>query len=71
MEKSNNINNLRNNNNKKRSNTKLHYTDELKEYILDLWFSGTSEHVIDRLIDKKVRQMRWEKRQEKNTQKSA
>jgi len=70
MEKSNNINNLRNNN-KKRSNTKLHYTDELKEYILDLWFSGTSEHVIDRLIDKKVRQMRWEKRQEKNTQKSA
>ena len=70
MEKSNKINNLRNND-KKRNNTKLHYTDEMKEYILDLWFEGTSEHVIERLIDKKIRQMRWRFKQENNVQKSA
>ena len=70
MEKSNKINNLRNNN-KKRNNTKIHYTDEMKEYILDLWFEGTSEHVIERLIDKKIRQMRWRNKQENNVQKSA
>ena len=70
MEKSNKINNLRNNN-KKRGNTKIHYSDELKEYILELWFEGTSEHVIERLVDKKIRQMRWQKKQEKNMQKSA
>ncbi len=59
MEKSNKNNNLR-----KRPN--MHHNEELKEYVVDLWMSGRSAHVIDRLVEKKIRQMRWERHQQKS-----
>ena len=59
MEKSNKINNLRKRNN-------MHHTEELREYVIDLWMSGRSAHVIDRLVERKIRQMRWERKQQKS-----
>ena len=60
MKKSNEINNLRKRNN-------IHHNEDLKQYVMDLWMSGTREHVIEKLIDKKIREMR----RERNMQKSA
>ena len=60
MEMSNENNNLR-----KRSN--IHHNEELKQYVMDLWMSGTREHVIEKLVERKIREMR----RERNMQKSA
>ena len=60
MKKSNENNNLR-----KRSN--IHHNEELKQYVMDLWMSWTREHVIEKLVDRKIREMR----RERNMQKSA
>mgnify|MGYP001364104540 FL=1 len=60
MRKSNENNHLRKRNN-------IHHNEELKQYVMDLWMSGTREHVIEKLIDKKIREMR----RERNMQKSA
>ena len=60
MKKSNENNHLRKRNN-------IHHNEELKQYVMDLWMSGTREHVIEKLIDKKIREMR----RERNMQKSA
>ena len=60
MKKSNENNNLR-----KRSS--IHHNADLKQYVMDLWMSGTREHIIEKLVEKKVREMR----RLKNMQKSA
>ena len=60
MKKSNENNHLR-----KRFN--IHHNTDLKQYVMDLWMSGTREHIIEKLVDKKVRAMR----RERNMQKSA
>lgn len=60
MRKSNENNHLR-----KRSN--IHHNEELKRYVMELWMSGTREHVIEKLIERKIREMR----RERNMQKSA
>ena len=59
MKKSNNINNLR-----KRSN--IHHTEEMKQYVMDLWMEGTREHVIDKLVEKKAREMRFRNKLKKS-----
>ena len=63
MEKSNENNNLRITNRQRRS---LHRTDEMKEYIMELWMSGTRTHVIDRLVEKKLHEMAGEKKLRKS-----
>ena len=57
MEKSNENNNLR------KRGRNVHYNEDLKEYIMELWMSGTSEHVIDKL---EVLRTRREKNMQKN-----
>ena len=64
MKKSNEINNLRIPYRQRRS---AHRTDEMKEYVMDLWMSGTRPHVIERLVEKKLYEMLGER----TTQKSA
>lgn len=64
MEMSNENNNLR------KRGRNVHYNEDLKEYIMELWMSGTSEHVIDKLVQRRVREVLRERR-EKNAQKSA
>ena len=59
MKKSNEINNLR-----KRSN--IHHTEEMKQYVIDLWMEGTREHIIDRLVEKKAREMRCKYKMQKS-----
>ena len=54
MEKSNENNNLRITNRQRRN---LHRTDEMKEYVMGLWMSGTRAHVIERLVEKKIYEM--------------
>ena len=64
MKKSNENNNLRFSNRQRRN---AHRSDEMKEYVMDLWMSGTRPHVIERLVEKRLREMIGEK----NYQKSA
>ena len=59
MKKSNNINTLRT-----RSN--IHHTEEMKQYVMDLWMEGTREHVIDKLVEKKAREMRFRNKLKKS-----
>ncbi len=63
MKKSNEINHLRITNRQRRN---LHRTDEMKSYIMDLWMSGTRSHVIERLVEKKIREMAEEKKLQKS-----
>ena len=63
MEKSNENNNLRISNRQRRN---LHRTDEMKEFIMDLWMSGTRAHVIERLVEKKLYEMAGEKKLRKS-----
>ena len=64
MEMSNENNNLR------KRGRNVHYNEDLKEYIMELWMSGTSEHVIDKLVQRRVREV-LKARREKKAQKSA
>ena len=63
MKKSNEINHLRITNRQRRN---LHRTDEMKNYIMDLWMSGTRSHIIERLVEKKIREMAEEKKLQKS-----
>ena len=66
MKKANNNNNLRTIND--------HYTEEMRDYVMDLWMQGRSKHVIERLICKKLSERYHERvarRAEKKAQKSA
>tara|TARA_E500000331_G_C16701390_1_gene474096 strand:+ start:320 stop:532 length:213 start_codon:yes stop_codon:yes gene_type:complete len=55
-----------NNNNNLRKRSTIHHTEELKNYIMELWMQGTSVHVLERLIERKVREMRWQKKMQKS-----
>ena len=63
MEKSNENNNLRISNRQRRN---LHRTDEMKEFIMELWMSGTRAHVIERLVEKKLYEMAGAKKFQKS-----
>ena len=63
MKKSNEINNLRITYRQRRN---LHRTDEMKNYIMDLWMSGTRAHVIERLVERKIHEMAREKKLQKS-----
>lgn len=54
MKKSNEINNLRITNRQRRN---AHMTDEMKEYVMDLWMSGTRPHIIEQLVERKLYEM--------------
>jgi hypothetical protein len=43
-----------------------HYNPALRDYVIDLWLKGTSEHVIDRLVRKKIRDVFSFKKSDKN-----
>jgi len=58
---------MSNENNHLRKRSNIHHNEELKQYIMELWMSGTREHVIEKLIERKIREMR----RERNMQKSA
>ena len=63
MKKSNEINNLRITYRQRRN---LHRTDEMKNYIMDLWMSGTRAHVIERRVERKIHEMAREKKLQKS-----
>ncbi len=47
----------------------IHNTEDMKEFVMDLWMKGTSTHVIERMTRSKVDQVyrdRREKRKQKN-----
>ena len=54
MKKSNEINNLRITARQRRN---AHRTDEMKEYVMGLWMSGTRPHIIERLVERKLYEM--------------
>ena len=33
-----------------------HFNPELRDYVMDLWMNGTSVHVIERIVRKKMRE---------------
>ena len=56
-----------NENNHLRKRSSIHHNEELKQYVMELWMSGTREHVIEKLVERKIREMC----RSRNMQKSA
>ena len=48
----------------------VHNTEDMKEFVMDLWMKGTSTHVIERMTRSRVDQV-YRDRREKRMQKNA